>query len=275
MAKTEPKPKIIAIYNRKGGVGKTMLSVVLTDALVAYNERVLLIDLDEQGDATSNFLSNKEGETEFGDYPSVVEFMSGKIPTKDCIVKTRRGHIIPADDRLVDAADEGMLAGLERMYGYSILKDRIDKIAKNYDYIILDMPPAYNFIVKSALVAATGCIIPTWLAKYSWSGVVRVLNRIDQIKKDYASEVEIYGVVVNNYDDSHKREREFLKLKDDFEENIGVRIFDVIIPQSEVLRKTIDDSKRLFTSKKNTEIAVIIKDLLKEMVMLENMIYEV
>ncbi len=185
--------KIIAIANQKGGVGKTTTTVNLAAALGVLEQKVLLVDADPQANATSGLGIEVES-VEFGTY----QVLEHTVLAKKAIVKTNSPNVdmIPAHIDLV--AIEIELVDKENRE--SMLKQALDQVKDNYDYIIIDCAPSLGLITVNALTAADSVIIPIQCEYYALEGLGKLLNTIKSIQKIHNPNLEIEGLLLTMYD---------------------------------------------------------------------------
>jgi chromosome partitioning protein len=184
--------KIIAITNQKGGVGKTTTAVNLSACVAALGKRVLLVDIDPQGNATSGLGKNDhEG-------PTVYDVLIGQKSVEEAVVKTgvKRLDLLPSGIDLV-AAELELADESRREYR---LRDALAAVREKYDYIIIDCPPALSLVTINTLVAADGVVIPLLCEYYSLEGLTQLNATIGQIRKRYNPSLELVGVLINMYD---------------------------------------------------------------------------
>jgi chromosome partitioning protein len=185
--------KIYAIANQKGGVGKTTTCVNLAASLVATKKRVLLVDLDPQGNATMGSGINKNEIEE-----SIYDVLTDQASIQDCLVVSESGkyHVLPANGDLT-AAEVEMLAlpNKERR-----LQVALNKVRDQYDYILIDCPPSLNMLTVNALTACNGVIIAMQCEYYALEGLSALVNTINQVQQVLNPDLKIEGLLRTMYD---------------------------------------------------------------------------
>ncbi len=184
--------KIISIFNQKGGVGKTTTAVNLTAALGLAGKKVLLVDVDPQGNTTSGFGINKQKTV------SSYEVLIGTATVESAIIKTeyKNVSIIPAKSDLAGAEIE--LTELDRRE--SRLKTALLQLRDRYDYIFIDCPPSLGLIAINALNASDSVLVPIQCEFYAMEGLSQLMATVRQVKRSYNPMLELEGVVLTMYD---------------------------------------------------------------------------
>ena len=185
--------KIISIVNQKGGVGKTTTAVSLASAMGIARKKVLLVDIDPQGNATSGFGINKKAVEK-----SSYSILTSDLPAGEAVQATefKNVDVIPATIDLVAAELE--LAELEnREY---ILKNALAELRENYDYIFMDCPPSLSLITVNALTASDTLLVPIQCEYYAIEGLSQLMTTVRQVKRLYNADLELEGVLLTMYD---------------------------------------------------------------------------
>lgn len=214
--------RIIAIANRKGGVGKTTTTVNVATAMAAAGKKVLVIDLDPQGNASTSMGIDKRGRM-----ASSYEVLLGEAKLSQAIVWTEIPNfsIVPSSPDLAGAEIE--LVDVERRE-YA-LKDAIAESAANYDYIIIDCPPSLSLVTINALVAANAVIVPLQCEFLALEGITDLIRNINQIKRKFNPGLELQGVVLTMYD---KRNNLTQMVEDDVRNFFGKKVYQTVIPRN-------------------------------------------
>ena len=213
--------KIIAIANQKGGVGKTTTAVNLSTILAKKNKKVMLIDADPQGNGTSGLGIDKDVEKSL--YDVLINDVDIISTLQDTCVKTLK--VCPSNMNLAGAEVE--LVNL--MSREQRLKEKLDEIKEQFDYILIDCPPSLGLITLNAFTAADSVLIPVQCEYYALEGLGQLINTINLVKKHLNKELEIEGAVLTMYDMRTNLSNQVVK---EVKRYFGDKVYKTVIPRN-------------------------------------------
>jgi chromosome partitioning protein len=228
--------KVVAITNQKGGVGKTTTSINLAASLAKTRRRVLLIDIDPQGNATMGSGINKEA------HPvTTYEVLLGLQPIEAALVTVEGGYdLVPSNSRLSGAEVE--LIELDRRERR--LRLALENIRAQYEYVFVDCPPALNLLTVNALVAAQAVMIPMQCEYYALEGLTALLNTIRKIRETLNPALEIEGLLRTMYDPRNNLDNE---VSAQLKQHFGDKLYRTIIPRNIRLAEAPSHGKPVIT----------------------------
>lgn len=216
------KVRIIAVTNQKGGVGKTTTAINLSACLAAEGKRVLAIDADQQGNTTSG-LGLDKNEVPLTIYDSFLgEASLAEVKQTTCVEGL---EVVPANINLTGAEIE-LIGKNDREF---IIREELEKIKDDYDFIIIDCPPSLNLITINALVAADTVLVPIQCEYFALEGLEQLLHTVNLVKKRLNPELEIEGIVFTMFD---ARTNLSLQVVEEVKRSLGQNVYRTIIPRN-------------------------------------------
>jgi chromosome partitioning protein len=221
-AKPVVAPRIIAIANQKGGVGKTTTAVNLATALAAADKKVLLFDLDPQGNASTGLGISRQSRS-----VTSYEVLVGAKPVKAATVPTSVPHLaVVAASVDLSGAEIELVAAERREYR---LREALSGQALDFDYVLIDCPPSLGLLTLNALVAAHAVLVPLQCEFYALEGLSHLVRTIERVKRHLNPTLEIQGVVLTMFD---KRNNLSDLVAADVRDHFGDKVYDTVIPRN-------------------------------------------
>ena len=212
--------KIIAITNQKGGVGKTTTCINLCCALTQAGKKVLLCDMDPQGNCTSGMGVDKN-HVKY----SIYNVLIGGVSVKNAIVSTKYGDVLPSNKVLAGAGVE-LVAMENREF---ILKEALKEVRDEYDYIYIDCPPSLEMLTLNALCACDSVFIPVQCEYFALEGLSDLMTTIKMVKKRLNTDIDIEGVLLTMYD---SRTNFSSQVAAEVKKYFRNKVYNVVIPRN-------------------------------------------
>ena len=214
--------RIIAIANQKGGVGKTTTAINLSACLAEKGKKVLSIDMDPQGNMTSGLGVDKDSVEK-----TVYDLIIGEAQIEEIICKDVLENLDVLPTNIDLSAVEIELIGIDNKE--YIIKNEVDKVKDNYDFVIIDCPPSLSMLTINAMTTADSVLVPIQCEYYALEGLSQLIHTIELVKERLNSNLEIEGVVFTMYD---ARTNLSLQVVENVKDNLNQNIYKTIIPRN-------------------------------------------
>ncbi len=221
-------PRVLALANQKGGVGKTTTAINLGTALAAIGEHVLIVDLDPQGNASTGLGIDRKNRR-----VSMYDVLASGTPMREAILETAvpRLHIAPSTLDLAGIELEISSARDRAFRLRSALKplNDVDGDVPHYSYVLVDCPPSLNLLTVNAMAAANAILVPLQCEFFALEGLSQLLKTVDQVKQTLNPDLSIHGIVLTMYDARNNLSGQVVA---DVREFMGSKVYDTIIPRN-------------------------------------------
>jgi chromosome partitioning protein len=219
----KPKHRIITIANQKGGVGKTTTAINLATALAAIGERVLIVDLDPQGNASTGLGINRKDRK-----LSTYDLLVGSSTIREVAMQTAVPSLWIAASTM-DLLGVEMEIGRENDRVFRMKKALMHPDADLYDYILIDCPPSFNLLTMNALAAAQSVLVPLQCEFFALEGLSQLLETVDQVRRTVNPTLDIQGIVLTMFDSRNNLAQQVVS---DVREHLGSKVYQTLIPRN-------------------------------------------
>ena len=241
----------IVVANQKGGVGKTTTAVNLSAALREVGQRVLLVDFDPQGNATSGLGVDKNHS------PNVYDVLIGESDCAKAIVSTPYGDVLPSNKALAGAGIE--LVGMEhREY---LLSNALNTVEENYDFILIDCPPSLELLTLNGIVAARSVLIPVQCEYYALEGLSDLMSTLRLVKKRLNPDIDVEGVLLTMY---NGRTNLSMQVAEEVKRFFKGKVYATVVPRNTRLAEAPSHGKPVIAYDKWSKGAEAYRALAKE-----------
>ena len=248
--------RTLAVVNQKGGVGKTTTAVNVAAGLALAEQRVLVVDLDPQGNATTGL-----GIAKADLYPTIYHVLVGHEPADKAVLPTALPHLrlLPSDIDLVGAEIE--LVGMDRRE-YR-LRDALESRAGNEDYVLIDCPPSLGLLTINALAAADTVLVPLQCEFYALEGLTHLVRTVKLVRERLNPRLDIGGIVLTMFDG---RTSLALQIRDEVHRYFPGKIFETVIPRNIRLTEAPSHGKPVMLHDLRSNGAIAYLDLARELI---------
>ena len=246
--------RIIAVVNQKGGVGKTTSTVNISATLHEMGQRVLLCDFDPQANATSGMGVDKNTAS-----PNIYDVLVNDADPKKAVVKTKYGDVLPSNKALAGAGIE-MIAIPNRE---KLLKNALDALAPDYDYIFIDCPPSLELLTVNALCAAGSLLVPVQCEYYALEGLSDLLSTVRIVKRGLNPNLVLDGVLLTMFD---SRTNLSLQVAEEVKRHFTGQVYATVIPRNVRLSEAPSHGKPITAYDPYSRGAEAYRNLAEEMV---------
>ncbi|MCQ2591719.1 MAG: AAA family ATPase [Treponema sp.] len=235
--------KIITVTNQKGGAGKTTTVDAVLSALTLKGIKALAVDLDPQCNLT--FSMNADSGKD-----NILDVLTGESKVQDAIQHLKNGDLIAGTAHL--AAAESILTQTGKEYR---LKESLEEIKNQYDYILIDTPPALGILTINALTACTSVVIPAQADIYSIQGIQRLAETIKPVKQYTNPQIKIDGILLTRYNDRTVLSRTVAELAEQIAQGLNARLFKATIREATAIKEAQISQKSIFEYAKGSKVA--------------------
>lgn len=255
-SKKAKETRVIAIINQKGGVGKSTTAVNLAAALGEQGQKTLIVDFDPQGNSTSGFGIEKENLNQ-----CVYDALLHDVPAEDLILETasKKVFVIPATIQLAGAEIELVSA----MARETRLKDLLEPVRNEFDYIFIDCPPSLGLLTINALTAADSVLIPIQCEYYALEGVTKLLESMRMVKNRINKDLDTFGVLMTMYDSRTSLSNQVV---DEVRDYFGDKAFKTLIPRTVKISEAPSFGEPVISYAPSNKGAIAYKNLAKEVI---------
>lgn len=248
--------KIIAVINQKGGVGKSTTTEALGAGLARLGHKVLFVDLDAQGNLSYTLEADNTGLTG----KSSLDVLLGNTTAAEAVQHMPQGDVIASSPALAGA--DTVLTAVGKEYR---LKEALEEIQEQYDYIVIDTPPALGILTVNALTACTGCIIPAQADIYSLQGISQLYNTIHTIQKYCNPALKVMGILLTRYSGRSVISREVAEMIEESAEKLDTKLYKVRIRECTALKEAQAMKKDIFSYAPKSNATIDYNALVAEM----------
>lgn len=247
--------EIIAVINQKGGVGKSTTAQAIGQGLKElHNKRVLFVDLDAQGNLSYSLDAQQNKLT-------VLDLLTGKEEIKNVIHQSTQGDIVPSNIQLSGA--DLLLTEMGKEYK---LKEALEPILKDYDYIIIDTPPALGILTVNALTASTSVIIPAQADIYSLQGIAQLNSTIQAVKKYCNKDLKLKGIVLTRYNKRAVLSRDVADLIDETAKTLNTKLYKTQIREAIAVKEAQIQKQSIFAYAPKSNATIDYMNLIDEVI---------